>query len=66
MYKNSIDAIKKMYTQEGIKVFYRGMSASYLGIAESSLQFVLYERFKSIAREQSGKGRSLCTIKDES
>lgn len=57
MYKNSLDAIKKMYKNEGIKVFYRGMSASYLGIAESSLQFVLYERLKLYAREKSGKGK---------
>ncbi|KAG5437905.1 hypothetical protein PCK2_000977, partial [Pneumocystis canis] len=32
--------------QEGIKSLYRGMSASYLGISESTIQWVLYERFK--------------------
>jgi len=48
-YKNSFDAVQKMFKDEGIKVFYRGMSASYLGITESSLQFVLYEKLKQIA-----------------
>lgn len=51
-YNNSLDAIKKMYRDEGIRVFYRGMSASYLGITESTLQFVLYEKLKQMARPE--------------
>ncbi|RKF64432.1 putative mitochondrial carrier [Erysiphe neolycopersici] len=50
-YKNSWDCIKKVVHNEGIRGLYRGMSASYLGITESTLQWVLYEQMKaSIAK----------------
>lgn len=45
-YKNSIDCIRQTFRAEGIKGFYRGLSASYLGVAESTLQWVLYEQMK--------------------
>lgn len=32
--------------QEGIKGLYRGMSASYLGVAEGTIQWVIYEKLK--------------------
>ena len=39
---------------EGIKGLYRGLSASYLGVTESTLQWVLYERMKlSLARREA-------------
>ncbi|RKF75902.1 putative mitochondrial carrier [Golovinomyces cichoracearum] len=46
-YKNSWDCIKKVVRKEGIYGLYKGMSASYLGVAESTLQWVLYEQMKS-------------------
>jgi solute carrier family 25 protein 33/36 len=45
-YRNSWDCIKKVLRYEGIYGLYKGMSASYLGVAESSLQWVLYEQMK--------------------
>jgi solute carrier family 25 protein 33/36 len=36
--------------QEGIKGLYRGLSASYLGVTESTLQWVLYEKMKTRLR----------------
>ena len=45
-YKNSIDCIRQTFRTEGIKGFYRGLTASYLGVAESTLQWVLYEQMK--------------------
>lgn len=45
-----------MYKGEGIRVFYKGMSASYLGITESTLQFVLYEKLKQMARKDGSDG----------
>ncbi|XP_049850301.1 uncharacterized protein LOC126322419 [Schistocerca gregaria] len=53
-YKNSLDAILKIYKQEGLRVFYKGMTASYVGISESSLQFVLYEKFRNIVKRRHG------------
>ena len=45
-YKNSWDCIKQVVRQEGIRGLYKGMSASYLGVTESTLQWVLYEQMK--------------------
>lgn len=53
-YKNSWDCVKQTVRHEGIKGLYRGLSASYLGVTESTLQWVLYERMKlSLARREA-------------
>lgn len=46
-YKNSYDCIKQILREEGLRGLYKGMSASYLGVAESTLQWVLYEQMKA-------------------
>lgn len=46
-----IDIIKATYRTGGIKVFYSGLSASYLGMVEVGLQFTFYEKFKKALRE---------------
>lgn len=51
-YKNSWDCIKQVLSKEGIPGMYRGLTASYLGVAESSIQWVLYERMKSLIRKR--------------
>lgn len=38
---------KKTFQNEGIKGFYRGLGASYLGLFETAIQFTLYENLKS-------------------
>jgi solute carrier family 25 protein 33/36 len=58
MYKNSFDAVKKIWQQEGGKAFYRGMSASYLGISESVFQFVIYDKMKVAVQHAYGSGSS--------
>jgi hypothetical protein len=45
-YKNSWDCIKQVVRQEGVVGLYKGMSASYLGVTESTIQWVLYEQMK--------------------
>lgn len=45
-YQNSLDCIRQTFRNEGIKGFYRGLTASYLGVTESTLQWVLYEQMK--------------------
>ncbi|KAK4133457.1 mitochondrial carrier [Trichocladium antarcticum] len=45
-YKNSLDCIRQIMRDEGIRGFYKGMSASYLGAAESTMHWMLYERLK--------------------
>ncbi|TQN69874.1 putative mitochondrial carrier, partial [Colletotrichum shisoi] len=64
-YRNSMDCIKQVLRTEGFTGLYKGMSASYLGVAESTLQWVLYEQIKNrlAAREErivaSGRVKTL-------
>lgn len=55
-YKNSWDCIKQTVRHEGVRGLYKGLSASYLGVTESSLQWVMYEQMKRVlARRQAAK-----------
>ncbi|WWC86786.1 uncharacterized protein L201_001665 [Kwoniella dendrophila CBS 6074] len=45
----TMDIIRK----EGITGLYRGLSASYLGVSEGVIQWVLYERFKRLTSSTS-------------
>lgn len=45
-YKNSLDCAAKIFQTEGIRGLYKGLTASYIGIAESTMQWVLYEKMK--------------------
>jgi solute carrier family 25, member 33/36 len=58
-YANSLDCLAQIYRQEGVRGFVRGLSASYLGISEGVLQWVLYEELKQYMRPRDGKPRSL-------
>lgn len=40
------ECIRRVYTTDGFKGFYRGMSASYAGISETVIHFVIYESIK--------------------
>ncbi|KAL8895114.1 MAG: hypothetical protein Q9192_003835 [Flavoplaca navasiana] len=45
-YKNSLDCLRQTFQTEGFKGLYRGLTASYLGVTESTLQWFLYEQGK--------------------
>ena len=47
------DVVKKIFKNKGIAGFYKGISASYFGITETALYFVIYEKLKSMSRESS-------------
>lgn len=49
-YRNSWDCVKQVFRNEGPRGFFKGLSASYLGVTESTLQWVLYEELKSRLR----------------
>ncbi|KAI1187813.1 mitochondrial carrier protein rim2-like protein [Nemania serpens] len=49
-YRNSWDCVKQVMRHEGPTGFFKGLSASYLGVTESTLQWVLYEELKSRLR----------------
>lgn len=52
-YKNSWDCLKYVVKTEGVKSLYKGLSASYLGGIESTLQWVLYEQMKKAIEKRS-------------
>lgn len=45
-YKNSLHCVREIVREEGVRGLYKGMSASYLGVAESTLHWILYEQMK--------------------
>lgn len=51
--------IQKIFKEEGIKGFYKGLSASYLGVTEGTIQWVLYERLKKLTVDTEGKGGAM-------
>ncbi len=51
--------IKKILREEGVRGFYKGLSASYLGVTEGTIQWVLYERLKRLTAGTQGKGGPL-------
>ena len=52
-YRGIFDAALRIYREEGFLAFYRGLSASYLGVGETAVQFMLYGFLKEeiVARE---------------
>jgi solute carrier family 25 protein 33/36 len=52
----SLTTIRDIFKQEGIRGFYKGMSASYLGVTEGAIQWTLYERLKKLTGSAEGKG----------
>ncbi|ORY11538.1 mitochondrial carrier domain-containing protein [Clohesyomyces aquaticus] len=52
-YKNAVDCTMQTLRKEGIVGLYRGLTASYLGVTESTLQWMLYEQMKlGLARRE--------------
>lgn len=52
----SLSVIKEIWKEAGIRGFYKGLSASYLGVTEGTIQWVLYERLKKLSANTEGKG----------
>lgn len=52
-YRSALDCTMQTIRHEGVRGLYRGLTASYLGVSESTMQWVLYEQMKmSLARRQ--------------
>lgn len=43
---NAFECMRRVYQMDGLRGFYRGMSASYAGISETVIHFVIYESIK--------------------
>merc|ERR1711916_424044 len=56
VYSSSFDCFSQMVRTEDVGSLFRGLSASLVGISESSIQFVFYEQLKSaIARHDDAE-----------
>ena len=51
-YTGIVDCALRIYREEGARAFYRGLTASYLGVFETALQFALYGWMKEAIIEQ--------------
>lgn len=52
----SLPVIRKIFREEGVRGFYKGLSASYLGVTEGTIQWTLYEYLKRLSANTEGKG----------
>lgn len=52
-YKSSWDCLRYVVKTEGIGSLYKGLTASYLGGVESTLQWVLYEQMKTFINNRA-------------
>ncbi|KAF9236083.1 mitochondrial carrier protein RIM2 [Melanogaster broomeanus] len=53
---NTTKAPVQIFREEGIRGFYKGLSASYLGVTEGTIQWVLYEHLKRLSSDTQGRG----------
>ncbi|KAL8708257.1 MAG: hypothetical protein Q9220_006834 [cf. Caloplaca sp. 1 TL-2023] len=54
-YKNSFDCARQTIQSEGVRGLYRGLTASYLGVTESTLQWFLYEQGKLYLKRRESR-----------
>ncbi|CAF1664787.1 unnamed protein product [Rotaria magnacalcarata] len=43
----AMDVVRNIYHQGGLRGFYKGLSASYVGVSETIVHFVIYEQIKA-------------------
>lgn len=53
VYRGYKDAMVRIFREEGIGGFFKGLSASYWGVTEGALHFVVYEKIKSKLVEEN-------------
>lgn len=53
------EVVRDIFRNEGIRGFYRGLSASYMGATETMIYFVLYEKLKLFLIDMNGKDDKL-------
>lgn len=52
---NALECVRRVYQSDGLRGFYRGMSASYAGISETVIHFVIYESIKRRLQENKAQ-----------
>ncbi|VDK63132.1 unnamed protein product [Onchocerca ochengi] len=51
------ECIRRVWRTDGFKGFYRGVTASYVGISETVIQFVLYEEMRALLLKWKSSSR---------
>lgn len=51
-YRGPFDAFRCILREEGARAFYKGLSATYLGVTEGAIQFMLYQEMKAAAAQR--------------
>ncbi|XP_076832941.1 solute carrier family 25 member 36-A-like [Brachyhypopomus gauderio] len=54
---SALECVRRVYRADGARGFYRGMSASYAGISETVVHFVIYESIKRRLLEAKAAAR---------
>ncbi|KAG8834355.1 hypothetical protein FRC20_007482 [Serendipita sp. 405] len=49
-FNSALACITHILRQEGVRGFYKGLSASYLGVSEGIIQWTLYEQLKQLSK----------------
>jgi solute carrier family 25 protein 33/36 len=55
-----VDTVRTIVREDGVSGLYRGLAASYWGLTESCMQFLIYEKMKSsmlVRHEEAGRNR---------
>uniref|UniRef100_A0AAF5PVR1 Mitochondrial carrier protein n=1 Tax=Wuchereria bancrofti TaxID=6293 RepID=A0AAF5PVR1_WUCBA len=53
------ECIRRVWKADGFRGFYRGVTASYVGISETVIQFVLYEEMRALLLKWKSSSREL-------
>ena len=61
-YQKLVSIIRTTYRTDGIRGFYRGLSASYMGASETVIFFVLYEKLKVLLFEDQKQSGAMNTM----
>jgi solute carrier family 25 protein 33/36 len=52
----SLAMVRQIAREEGVRGFYKGLSASFLGVTEGAIQWTLYEHLKKLTKSTEGQG----------
>ncbi|RKP37126.1 mitochondrial carrier domain-containing protein [Dimargaris cristalligena] len=61
VYRNSLHCLYRVAKDEGLRGLYKGLTASYLGVAESAIQWVIYEQLKKMIPSASSSPPTIAT-----
>ena len=54
-----VQSVREIYSKDGLRGFYRGLSASYFGVTETVIHLVIYEHIKARINNFRGINRDL-------